>query len=103
MLRFRQLTDRLKKGLMVNPMMPFEVQNLLDRDINFLVKREDFEARIYNLLGPSARPRAGVVKDDLFTIEVCGPAARGCNESGDPADLRPRSHADTQSERTASS
>jgi molecular chaperone DnaK (HSP70) len=82
MLRFRQAADRLKKGLTVNLVIPFEVQNLLDHDINFLVKREDFEATIADLISRICVPveqapePAGVAKDSLFAIEFHGGASR---------------------------
>jgi molecular chaperone DnaK (HSP70) len=82
MLRFRQAAERLKKGLTVNPVMPFEVQNLMDVDVNFLVKREDFESTIVELVKRVRDPVeraltiAGVKKDELFAIEVHGGASR---------------------------
>jgi molecular chaperone DnaK (HSP70) len=82
LLRFRQAAERLKKGLAVNPVMPFEVQNLLDADVNFLVKRDEFKATRGDLLARIRAPveraleLAGVAKEALFAIEEHGGASR---------------------------
>lgn len=83
MIRFRQATDKLKKGLSINPVMSFECPSLMnDIDVNFLVKRVEFESQIDELLDIIAEPveqalkHANVEKKDLFAIEVHGGASR---------------------------
>ena len=82
LLRFTQAAEKLKKSLSINPIMPFDVQSCLDCDINFMVKREEFEAVIQDLIARIEQPiinalkLANVKKEDLFAIEVHGGASR---------------------------
>lgn len=83
MLRFTQAAEKLKKSLSINPIMPFDVQSCMnDIDINFMVKREDFEKAIHDLVAKIEEPIlkaleiANVKKEDLFAIEVHGGASR---------------------------
>lgn len=82
MLRFTQAAEKLKKSLSINPVMPFDVQSCLNTDINFMVKREEYEETIKGLLDQIEEPitraleLANVKKEDLFAIEVHGGASR---------------------------
>ncbi|EAY06355.1 dnaK protein [Trichomonas vaginalis G3] len=83
MLRFNTAVERAKKVLSINPVVRFEVQCLMnDIDVRFDFKREDFEAKIVDLVKRLDEPinkaleLAGVKKEDLFAIEVHGGASR---------------------------
>lgn len=82
-MRFREAVERLKHGLSINPVMCFEVQNLMnDVDVMFQVKREEFESQIGDLVERTGEPikraleHAGIEKEALFAIEVHGGASR---------------------------
>ena len=81
-MRFREAVEKLKHGLSINPVMCFEVQNLMDVDVMFQVKREEFESQIGELVERTGEPikraleQAGIAKEDLFAIEVHGGASR---------------------------
>jgi molecular chaperone DnaK (HSP70) len=78
-LKFWKSTETVKHNLSVNPVVQFE---LPDADINFPVKREEFESQLPPLLsriaGPveSALSLANITKDALFAVEVQGGASR---------------------------
>jgi molecular chaperone DnaK (HSP70) len=83
MIRFRKAVEKAKKVLSVNPVVRFEVQSLMnDIDIRFDFKREEFEAKIVDLIErihipiEKALELAGVDKKDLKAIEVHGGASR---------------------------
>ena len=82
-LRFLDAAEKLKKTLSINPSVPFEVPCLMnDIDVNFIVKREDFEARIKGLIDRIGEPinkaleYAELKKEDLYGIECLGGGAR---------------------------
>jgi len=83
MIRLYSAVEKLKKGLTVNPVMSFEVQSLMnDIDVSFLVKREEFEDQIQNLIEKirppveSAIEKAGIPKEQISVIEIHGGASR---------------------------
>lgn len=83
MLRFRQAAEKLKKSLSINSIMPFDVQSCMnDIDVSFMVKREEFEEVIVDLVDRIEQPVlkaleiADVKKEDLFAIEIIGGASR---------------------------
>lgn len=82
-LRFWNATEKLKKTLSINPVVNFECTSMgNDQDISFLVKREEYNNIIQDLLqripGPieSALTQAGITKDQLFGVEVLGGGSR---------------------------
>ena len=81
--RFTEATEKLKKNLTVNTSVMFEVVGLKgDTDVKFLVKREEFEQQITNLIPRISKPieealaAANVKKEDLFAVEILGGGAR---------------------------
>ena len=83
MLRFRTAVEKLKKGLSANPIMQFEVMSLMnDIDVQFTVKRTEFEDQIKDLLEEIQEPIenslkiANVQKEQLKLIEVHGGTSR---------------------------
>ena len=81
--RFTEATEKLKKNLTVNSSVMFEVIGLKgDTDVKFLVKREEFETNITDLLPllktpiEKAMKLANVKSEDLFAVEVLGGGSR---------------------------
>ena len=82
-IKFQDAAEKLKKTLSINPSVPFEVPCLMnDIDVNFLVKREDFNARIQPLVSRVEDPilralgYADLKKEDLYAVECLGGGAR---------------------------
>ena len=66
MIRLYSAVEKLKKGLTVNPVMSFEVQSLMnDIDVSFLVKREEFEDQIQNLIEKIRPPVESAIEKGL--------------------------------------
>ena len=81
-LQFIKATEKLKKTLSINPVVQFEVLNIMDTDISFLVKREEFNTQIQCLLDRITKPIdqalefANVKKEDLLDVEFLGGGSR---------------------------
>jgi molecular chaperone DnaK (HSP70) len=83
MIRFRRATEKLKKTLSVNPIVPFEVPNLPgDVDVSFFVKREEFVSQIedrVNRISESierALELAHLKIQDIRAVEILGGGSR---------------------------
>lgn len=82
-LRFQAAAEKVKKTLSVNPAVQFDVPSLMnDIDVTFVIKREDFNARITELVDRipdtinKALEQANIKKEDLNVIEALGGGAR---------------------------
>ena len=82
-IKFQEAAEKLKKTLSINPAVPFEIPSLMnDIDVNFIVKREDFNSKITDLIERIPTPilkaleTANIKKEDLFAVEALGGGAR---------------------------
>ncbi|KAH0786406.1 dnaK protein [Histomonas meleagridis] len=83
MSRFRTAVEKLKKTLSINPVVSFEIPSLMnDVDVSFLVKRQEFESQITELLSRIEAPirncleSANLKIEDIAGIQVLGGASR---------------------------
>lgn len=81
--RFTEAIEKLKKNLSINTSIQFEVIGLKgDTDIRFIVKREEFEAQITDLIPRIQNPiisalnSANIKKEDLYACELLGGCSR---------------------------
>ncbi|KAH0795216.1 dnaK protein [Histomonas meleagridis] len=83
MARFRSTVEQVKKTLSINPVVTFEIQSLLnDIDVSILIKREEFESQIKELLDRIELPiqhaldSSGYKIEDIKSIELLGGGSR---------------------------
>lgn len=83
MIQFRNHAEKLKKTLSINAQVQFEIPNLMnDIDVKFVVKREEFNEQIKDLISKVTIPidaalqKANINKEDLFDIEFLGGGSR---------------------------
>ena len=79
MSRFRSAVEKLKKTLSINPAVSFEIPSVVNHvDVSFLVKRQDFESQITNLLSRIEAPiracleSANLKLEDISGVEIFG-------------------------------
>lgn len=82
MLRFRQAVEKAKKILSVNPAYQFEVQSIMNVDVSFIVKREEFTELIKDVKNMLEQPIvealqiSKVKKEDIFELQLLGGTTR---------------------------
>lgn len=82
-IRFQDACEKLKMTLSINQAVDFDVSCLMnDVDVNFLVKREDFNQRIQGLISRIHEPimhaleLAGIKREDLYAVEIVAGGGR---------------------------
>lgn len=81
-LRFRQAVEKAKKVLSVNPVFQFEVHSLMNVDVSFTVKREEFNCQIQKIIEKLEDPVkealaiASIRKEDIFELQLLGGTTR---------------------------
>ncbi|EAY01512.1 dnaK protein [Trichomonas vaginalis G3] len=82
-IRFQEAADRLKMTLSINQSVDFEISSLMnDIDVNFVVKRDDFNQLIQGLANRLHEPLlhalelANIKKEDLYAVELVGGGSR---------------------------
>ncbi|KAK8838238.1 hypothetical protein M9Y10_035658 [Tritrichomonas musculus] len=81
-LRFRQAVEKAKKVLSVNPIYQFEVHSLMNVDVSFNVKREEFTDQIKKVVKMLEAPInkaleiAKIQKEDIFELQLLGGTTR---------------------------
>lgn len=82
MLRFRQAVEKAKTILSINPCVQFEVHSLMNVDVMFLVKREEFNEQIADIKDLLEEPImealqiANLKKEDIFEFQLLGGTTR---------------------------
>lgn len=82
LLRFRQAVEKAKKVLSVNPIYQFEVHSLMNVDVSFTVKREEFSNQIKEIKKLLEAPInealeiAKINKENIFELQLLGGTTR---------------------------
>ena len=82
MIRFRNAVEKTKKMLSVNPVVNFEVENLMGIDVSFIVNRKTFEEQIQGLLDRIEAPILRAIESakldikDIQEVELLGGGSR---------------------------
>ena len=83
MIRFVNAAEKLKKNLFINQIVSFELSSIEgDKDISLIIKREEFESQIIELVDRIVLPinqaleYANISKDQIYAIELLGGGSR---------------------------
>ena len=77
MRRFRDEAEKVKKSLSINTSMKFECQSINDRDISFIISRNEFEKCCEKLISNLEIPINELLSyGQPEFVEICGGAAR---------------------------